>query len=93
MIIALLALYPRSWLDWVVLTRLCFGAITYMAAAVAPSKSLVERIQIFQGEWITSSVRLLAVAVFVYFCISRRWGFSEDEKSAATSPSMLQPQN
>ena len=33
MIIALLALYPSSGLDVVVLVRLCFGAVTYMEAA------------------------------------------------------------
>jgi hypothetical protein len=40
MIIALLALYPRSRLDWVVLVRLCFGAITYMESALAPKRVL-----------------------------------------------------
>jgi hypothetical protein len=92
MIIALLTLYPRSWLDWVVLARLCFGAITYMESALVPSKSLVQHIQLFQGEWITPSVRLLAVVAIVYMCISRRWGFQPNADSAAISPPMLQPQ-
>ncbi|MGH3166907.1 MAG: hypothetical protein ACRDN0_13605 [Trebonia sp.] len=92
MIIALLALYPRSWLDWVVLTRLCFGAITYMEAALAPHRSALQHVQLFQGEWITPPVRLLAVAALVYMCVSRRWGFRPDGESAAVSSSMLLPQ-
>lgn len=92
MIIALLALYPRSWLDWVVLARLCFGAITYMESALAPHKSLLQHIQLFQGEWITSSVRLLAVVALVFMCVSGRWGFRPDSESPAVSPPVLQPQ-
>jgi hypothetical protein len=93
MIIALLVLYPRSWLDWVVLVRLCFGAITYMESGSAPGKSLVQHIQLFQGEWITPSVRLLAVAALVYMCFSGRWGFRPDAQSPAISRSLLQPQS
>jgi hypothetical protein len=92
MIIALLALYPRSWLDWVVLVRLCFGAITYMESALAPAKSIVQHIQLFQGEWITSNVRLLAVAALVWMCVYRRWGFEPDSELATVTPPVLQPQ-
>jgi hypothetical protein len=86
MIIALLALYQRSRLDWVVLVRLCFGAITYMESALAPKHSVVQAIQQFQGQWITSTVRLLAVVAFIYFCVSRRWGFPSDEESGGHVP-------
>jgi hypothetical protein len=75
MLIALLALYPASWLDWVILGRLCFGAITYFEATSASTASTLQHVQLFTGEWVTSSVRFLAVAVLVWMCVSRRWGF------------------
>ncbi|HEY1699317.1 MAG TPA: hypothetical protein VGG75_06325 [Trebonia sp.] len=75
MLIALLALYPASWLDWVILGRLCFGAITYFEATSASPASTLQHVQLFTGEWVTSSVRFLAVAVLVWMCVSRRWGF------------------
>lgn len=77
MALVLLALYPRSWLDWVVLVRLCFGAITYMESGLVDHRVLLERIQLFQGEFITSSVRLLAVAALLWMCATQRWGFDE----------------
>ena len=79
MLIALLALYPRSWLDWVVLVRLCFGAITYMESATLDHHLLIQEVQLFQGEWITSSVRLLAVIALIWMCVTRRWGFDPVE--------------
>jgi hypothetical protein len=94
MIIALLALYPRSWLDWVVLARLCFGAITYMESASVSVRSVLQHVQLFQGEWITSSVRLLAVIALIYMCVTKRWGFSpETETSPPVGEPLLQPQS
>ena len=93
MIIALLALYPRSWLDWVVLARLCFGAIAYMESTSEPAHTLLQHVQLLQGEWITSSVRLLAVIALVYMCVSRRWGFSPDTESPSVGQPLLQPQS
>lgn len=75
MLIALLALYPASWLDWVILGRLCFGAITYFEATSASPGSTLQHVQLFTGEWVTSSARFLAVVVLVWMCVSRRWGF------------------
>jgi hypothetical protein len=92
MIVALLALYPRSWLDWVVLVRLCFGAVTYMEATTLGHRTLLQHIQLFQGEWITSSIRLLAVVALILMCIYRRWGFRSEAESANVSPPVLQPQ-
>lgn len=77
MVLVLLALYPRSWLDWVVLVRLCFGAITYMESGLMNDRLLAQQIQLFQGEWITSSVRLLAVVALLWMCATRRWGFGQ----------------
>lgn len=75
MVIVLLALYPRSWLDWAVLVRLCFGAITYMESGLLDQRLLLQQVQLFQGEWITSSIRLLAVVALLWMCATKRWGF------------------
>jgi len=92
MIIVLLALYPRSWLDWVVLVRLCFGAITYMESAIVPHREWVEQVQLFQGEWITPAVRLLTAAALVWMCVTGRWGLAPTEARSDVRPPVLQPQ-
>jgi hypothetical protein len=92
MIIVLLALYPRSWLDWVVLVRLCFGAITYMESAIVPHHEWVEQVQLFQGEWITPAVRLLSAAALVWMCVTGRWGLAPAEARSDVRPPVLQPQ-
>ena len=93
MIIAPLALYAVSWLDAVVLIRLCFGAVTYMEAGLVPHRVWLQRVQLFQGEWITSSVRLLCAAAFIWMCISGRWGPRQpSEAPVDVSPPVLQPQ-
>ena len=92
MIIALIALYPRSWLDWVVLVRLCFGAITYMESAVVPHNEWVEQVQLFEGEWVTPAVRLLTAAVLVWMCVTGRWGLEPTQPRADVKPPVLQPQ-
>jgi hypothetical protein len=91
MIIALLALYPSSSLDLVVLVRLCFGAITYMEAARVYSDSFFQHAQFFVGDWLTSTVRLLAAAALIWMCVTGRWGRRPDEPSADVHPQVLQP--
>jgi hypothetical protein len=95
MIIAPLALCAATWLDGVVLVRLCFGAVTYMEAGLVSHRVWLQRVQLFEGEWITSSVRLLCAAAFVWMCISGRWGTRprpSAESPVDVSPPVLQPQ-
>jgi hypothetical protein len=94
MIIALLVLYSPSWLDAVVLTRLCFGAITYMAASNVQHPAWLAHLQLFEGEYVTSTVRFLAAAALVWMCISGRWGIRGKPSSDPVSPPppVLQPQ-
>jgi hypothetical protein len=90
MIIALLVLYPASRLDWVVLVRLGFAAITYMDATTLPRGWLLS-LQMFEGEWITSTVRMLAVAALLWLCLTGRWGWrSRPAESAVTAPELRQ---
>jgi len=84
MAISLLALYPASWLDWVVLIRLLAGATIYAQAIQGPPQPhwLADLGQ-FNGTWLTPSVRLLAAVALVWLCVSGRWGWRS--RSAASS--------
>ena len=84
MAIGLLALYPASWLDWVVLIRLLAGATVYAQAVQSPAEPhwLYDLGQ-FNGTWLTPGIRLLAAVALVWFCVSGRWGWRS--RSAASS--------
>jgi hypothetical protein len=92
MVIALLALYPRSRLDALVLIRLCFGAVTYMESASISHFQWVQHVQLFQGEWVTPAVRLLTAAALVWMCVTGRWGIEPSETAVDVKPPLLQPQ-
>lgn len=91
MIIALLALYPRSRLDALVLIRLCFGAVTYMEAGHLPPWVWFQPTQVFEGDWITSSARMLTAAALVWLCVTGRWGAQPAESAADVRPPVLEP--
>ena len=84
MAVSLLALYPASWLDWVVLIRLLAGATVYAQAVQGPAEPhwLYDLAQ-FNGTWLTPGVRLLAAVALVWFCVWGRWGWRS--RSAAAS--------
>lgn len=89
MIIGLLALYPASRVDWIVLVRLGFGAVTYMAAITLSVHQELGRLQYFEGDWITSTVRLLSVVALVWLCITGRWAYrsgTTDTPATAAEP-------
>jgi hypothetical protein len=89
MIIGLLALYPASRLDWVVLGRLGFAGITYMDAITLPKHSHLAQLQHVEGEWITSTARLIAVIALLWLCITGRWGWrSSPAETSATTPEL-----
>jgi hypothetical protein len=94
MIIVLLVLYPPSWLDVVVLARLCFGAITYMDASTIKHPAWLLHAQLFEGEYVTSTIRFLTAVALVWMCISGRWGIRGKPSPAPVSPPppVLQPQ-
>jgi hypothetical protein len=82
MIIALLALYPASGLDVLVLVRLGFAAVTYMEAGHVFGMPWFQHIQFIEGEWITSTVRFLTAAALIWMCVTGRWGGRPDQPSA-----------
>jgi hypothetical protein len=91
MIIALLALYPSSNLDLVVVVRLGFAAITYMEAVHVPNYDFFQHAQFFVGDWLTSSVRLLAAVALIWMCVTGRWGSRLDAPSTDVRPPARQP--
>ena len=91
MLIALLALYPSSLLDLVVVARLGFAAVTYMEAAHVWPSAWFQGVQYFEGDWITSTVRLLTAAALIWMCVTGRWGGRPDQPSADVHPKVLQP--
>ena len=86
MIIALLVLYPASRLDWVVLIRLCFPAITYAEAITITTTGWLQSTQLFVGHWVTSSVRLLAVVALIWLCVSGKWGWRYAPEPVQSAP-------
>jgi len=84
MAVGLLALFPASWLDWVVLIRLLAGATVYAQAVQSPAEPhwLYDLGQ-FNGTWLTPGIRLLAAVALVWFCVWGRWGWRS--RPAATS--------
>jgi hypothetical protein len=52
----------------------------------------VEKVQLFEGEWITSTVRLLTAAALVWMCVTGRWGLEPAKARADITPPVLQPQ-
>jgi hypothetical protein len=96
MIIALLALYPASGLDVLVLIRLGFAAVTYMEAGRVFRMPWFQQVQFIEGEWITSTVRFLTAAALIWMCVTGRWGgrpvrLSPDAPAGAGAASVTPP--
>jgi hypothetical protein len=90
MAVSLLALYPASWLDGVVLVRLFAGATVYAQATQSPAEPhwLYDVVQ-FNGAWLTPGVRLLAAVAFVWFCVAGPRGRSRSAASSGRLPELL----
>jgi hypothetical protein len=86
MIIALLALYPSSGLDLLVLVRLCFAAITYMEAGHISHLTWFQQAQFIDGEWVTAAVRFLTAAALIWMCVAGRWGGRPDQPAGKDAP-------
>jgi hypothetical protein len=92
MLIALLVLYPSSRLDLVVLVRLGFGAVTYMEAINVSHRVWFQQAQFIEGDWITSSVRLLSAVALIWMCLRGNWGSRPDQPATTRGAPLLQPQ-
>jgi hypothetical protein len=91
MVIALLVLYPATKLDWVVLARLFFGAITYMQAVHVPQWVWWQHVLFIEGDFVSSSVRLLCLAALIWLCVTGRWSSRPGAAPTDVSQPVLQP--
>jgi hypothetical protein len=74
MIICLLAVYPASRLDWLVVGRLCAGTIALMPGNQAwpPPAWLTSIAQALVG-YVVPGIMLAAAALLVWLCLARAW--------------------
>ncbi|MBV9796331.1 MAG: hypothetical protein JO016_20630 [Actinobacteria bacterium] len=77
MAIVLLAVYPASRLDWLVLLRLILTAPVYLPGVPGPTPAWVTDAINVVGEVIAPWARLLAALAFIALCILGWWGWRE----------------
>jgi hypothetical protein len=83
MAICLLALYPASRLDWLVLGRLMVTALVYLPGVPGPTPAWLTSTINFVGDYVSPDARLLAAVAFVALCLSGLWGWREWGRSSA----------
>lgn len=87
MAICLLAVYPASRLDWLVLLRLAAGTL-----AVMPGTGRLREMVVLLGTAkaihliVTPALMLAALAGLVWLCLSRAWNSSSSSAVAAAGP-------
>jgi hypothetical protein len=89
MIICVLVLYPASWLDWLVLIRLCGGTIANMpgnVGGVPPTARALSGFDTFLVHGIAPTVLLGAALGAVLLCVSGAWGVRQDKDLTAAWP-------
>jgi hypothetical protein len=91
MIIALLVLYPATRIDALVLFRLCFGAISTMQAVGVSYLQWFEGTVLFEGDYVSSAIRLLCLVALIWLCVTGRWTSRPGTGSTDVSQPVLQP--
>jgi hypothetical protein len=81
MAICLLALYPASRLDWLVLGRLMVTALVYLPGVPGPTPTWLTSTINVVGDYVSPAARLLAAVAFVALCLSGLWGWRERSRS------------
>jgi len=86
MVVCLLALYPASRLDWIVLVRLLAGTTVYMPGVPGTLVPhwLNDMFQ-YNGSYLTPAIRLAAIVAIVWLCLSGAWHW---RSSPAADPRM-----
>ena len=77
MAICLLALYPASRLDWLVLVRLILTAPVYLPGVPGPIPAWVNNAINVVGEVVAPWARLLAALGFIALCVFGWWGWRD----------------
>ncbi|HXP54156.1 MAG TPA: hypothetical protein VN847_04340 [Streptosporangiaceae bacterium] len=77
MAICLLALYPASRLDWLVLGRLILTAPVYLPGVPGPIPAWVNNAINVVGEVVAPWARLIAALAFIVLCVFGWWGWRD----------------
>lgn len=89
MAVCLLALYPFSRLDWLVIGRLTAATIGLMPGnAVLPPPGWLTRINVVILNDVTPALMLAATAILVWLCLSGGWGIRAEPPSVAREPEL-----
>jgi hypothetical protein len=83
MAICLLAVYPASRLDWLILGRLILTAPVYLPGVPGPTPAWLTTIINAFGDSVAPAARLLAVAAFVALCLTGRWSWRSSSPGQA----------
>jgi hypothetical protein len=76
MAICLLALYPASRLDWLVLGRLMLTAPVYLPGVPGPAPAWLTSTINAVGSYVAPGARLAAAVVFAILCLTGHWASS-----------------
>ncbi len=75
MAICLLAIYPASQLDWLVLGRLILTAPVYLPGVPGPTPAWLTSTINAVGGYVAPDARLVAAVAFIVLCLSGRWAW------------------
>jgi hypothetical protein len=75
MAICLLAIYPASQLDWLVLGRLILTAPVYLPGVPGPTPAWLTSTINAVGDYVAPDTRLVAAIAFVALCLTGRWAW------------------
>jgi hypothetical protein len=77
MAICLLAIYPASRLDWLVLGRLILTVPVYLPGVPGPIPAWLNNTINAAGNYVAPDARLVAAVAFVVLCATGWWGWRE----------------
>lgn len=85
MAISLLAAYPASRLDWLLIFRLALTAPAYMPGILTSAPAWFVPVINVEGTVISAAARLVAALAFVWLCVFGFWGWRVQEAETAVS--------
>lgn len=85
MAISLLAVYPASRLDWLLIFRLALTAPTYLPGIFTMAPAWFTHVITVEGTVVSAAARLVAALAFVWLCVFGFWGWRAQETETAVS--------